>query len=42
MIQFIVGLLLGMYLATHNTVEMAQVLDEGVQKVKSIKITTEK
>ena len=41
MIQFICGLALGMYLATHNAAEVANVIDEGVQTVKSIKITKE-
>ena len=42
MIQFILGFVLGIYIATHNVVEMASVLDQGVQTVKAIKITSEK
>ena len=42
MVQFIVGLLLGMYVATHSPTEMASVVEQGVQSVKSVKITTEK
>ena len=42
MIQFICGIALGMYLATHGVMEVANVLDQSVQTVKSVKITTEK
>jgi len=42
MIQFILGFVLGMYVATHNVVDMASSLDQGVQAIKSIKITSEK
>jgi hypothetical protein len=41
MVQFILGLALGMYLATHNAADVANVIDEGVQTVKSVKITKE-
>ena len=42
MVQFLMGLFLGLYVATHNVMEMASNLDQGVQAIKSIKITSEK
>jgi len=42
MVQFLIGLFLGLYVATHGVMEMASNLDQGVQAIKSIKITSEK
>lgn len=42
MIQFIFGVVLGVYLATHGVIEVANALDQSVQTIKSVKITTEK
>ena len=42
MVQFLIGLFLGLYVAIHNVMEIASNLDQGVQAIKSIKITSEK
>lgn len=42
MVQFILGIALGMYVATHNVMEIAEVLDQSVQTMKTVKVTTEK
>ena len=41
MIQFILGFIFGLYVATHGVDGMAQALEQTVDAVKTVKITTE-
>jgi len=41
MMQFILGVALGIYLATHGVMGVATAVDESVKTIKSVQITTE-
>ena len=42
MINFIIGLVLGFFVATYGVIGVATALDNGIQTMKTVKITTEK
>lgn len=42
MINFLIGIFIGFFVASYGVVEIAKVLDNQVQTIKSVKITTEK
>ena len=42
MVQFLIGVALGFFVATHGVAGVTNVLDKGLQAVKHVNITTEK
>jgi hypothetical protein len=42
MTQFVVGVILGFFVATYGVSGVASALDKGISTVKNIKVTTEK